>query len=766
MKNINNTTNMNKYYVHTILILYIILIIYINYINSFIFIHNKFPNSLASFCSTNEIENILNHLETNILHEKFGHQQFRIGQREVISNILLGKSTLVIFPTGQGKSLLYMLPSQILQGITIVVSPLLALVRDQVEYLTSRQIPASRIDSTMTYDDIKLTNELLLQGKIKILFVSPERFNNENFKKLIRKLKISLFVVDEAHCISEWGHAFRPDYLRLSKFASDSLAPLRLALTATATSRVSKDIATTLGISNENIIRLPSIRKNIKLAATCFKYPLDDYFNKLEVLLQFFSNTKGASIVYCNKQKTTEKIAKDMNERGYSARFYHSAMNSEEREEVENWFLDKSYNELPVSQETPIVIGTIAFGMGVDRSDIRNIIHFDIPRSIEDYIQGIGRSGRDGLEAKSVCYLSDSDIQDLRSQYLGSTLTMTNIEKLISIINSDESRPCIYDDETIYVNFYDISQELDVNELSLRLALSYLVQQDILIELTSSYRMFKVSKIDKKALEIFLNNQEMEEQLVDENITSSTTTPLDKVDLIQSLASLIDETFIRDKKTRELKYVTIDAFEIANILRVKPNVVNSLLLQFKSSNICSLSSMSKISSRFQQLSWRKYSSNELISMIYNHAMENLRRNLNRINEVVSLLSKYHSNSLLALDINNASDEIWEQVGAYFDETSDDNGQETGNMIDWLETSNFDESQWNKIVQLVQRGDLPSNDPLFITRFATGVMSPLIARKRLRSKKKTIDELELDDCFGCCRSADWHMIIQKSSELCR
>ncbi len=400
----------------------------------------------------------------------------------MIRRILANESCLAVLPTGAGKSLLYMLPSQLFEGITLVVSPLLALMRDQVEVLRSLGLEAARLDSSMSLSEIQQTTADIRANKVKVLYVSPERFNNEGFRRVLERMKVSMFVVDEAHCISEWGHAFRPDYLRLSHFAAVSNAQVRLALTATATTRVSADILDKLEISPNNVVHLPSIRRNLHLAVRAFAYPHDGYDERLAVLLENIETLTGggAAIVYVTKQKLAERLAEDLQEQGLNARAYHAGMTTEDREDVEYWFLSrkKSYSK------APIVVGTVAFGMGIDKSDIRSVVHFDLPRcalsclllivlsmcsfvccflschgpistlpvlsqsacffrdvyipsrlhttpsppspthplrSVEEYVQGCGRAGRDLQDASCLAFLAASDLPYLRNQIFGST---------------------------------------------------------------------------------------------------------------------------------------------------------------------------------------------------------------------------------------------------------------------------------------------------------------------------------------------------------
>ena len=556
------------------------------------------------------IDALMNHIERNVLPQKFGHTSFRSGQREVIQSLLSGKSCLAVLPTGAGKSLLYMLPSQLLEGVTVVVSPLLALMRDQVEALREQNITAARIDSSMTMEQVRQSVRDIVSGKVKVLYVSPERFNNEAFKRLLSSIKVAMFVVDEvrafihpsipclfsppppsqphnnptsppppqsqqqAHCISEWGHAFRPDYLRLAYFASMSNAGVRLALTATATSRVADDILDKLEIKRQDVVRLPSLRKNIQLSVESFKWPDDGYEPRLECLLRFLRRHErlggqgggfGACIVYVSRQKLAERLAADLLAMGLDARPYHAGMRSEERLAVENWFLGRGDSMeqgrgqgrgRPACEysfnNTPLVVGTVAFGMGIDKSDIRGVIHFDLPRSVEDYVQGFGRAGRDGAPAQCLAMLAERDAPGLRSQICGSTPSLGALQAVLQVLfeagagagagvgavteeASDQppvktrSRPSLNPraltlassstsssssatlprsgrlcsntvDDALFVNFYDLANAFDVAELPLRLALAHLVTLGVVSELTPVYGSRKLGVVDRAKL--------------------------------------------------------------------------------------------------------------------------------------------------------------------------------------------------------------------------------------------------------------------------
>jgi len=315
------------------------------------------------------------------LEQTFGFEAFLPGQGDVIRAVLAGRSALAVFPTGQGKSLCYQLPALHLSGLTLVVSPLMALMKDQVDFLVSRGISAARLDSSLDFNEVTAIYEQLNNNQLKLLYVAPERFANERFIGLISRLKLSLLVIDEAHCISEWGHNFRPDYLKLAELATAFAVPAVLALTATATPQVSSDICRSFSIAESDYIQTGFYRPNLSLMFS----PAGD--PKQALLQQLSENPPGPTIVYVTLQKTAEKVATVLEKSGYTARAYHAGLKNELRQEIQDWFM---------ASDTAIVVATIAFGMGIDKDNIRYVYHYNLPKSLENYSQEIGRAGRDG----------------------------------------------------------------------------------------------------------------------------------------------------------------------------------------------------------------------------------------------------------------------------------------------------------------------------------------------------------------------------------
>ncbi len=387
------------------------------------------------------------------LQRYFGYQSFNPGQQQVIEHLLAGRSAAAVFPTGAGKSLCYQLPALLLDGLTLVVSPLIALMKDQIDALAARGIKAARLDSTLDADAYRSVMQDLRNGTIKILYVAPERFNNERFRAWLKETTIALFAVDEAHCISEWGHNFRPDYLKLVQFAKECQAQRILALTATATQSVRKDICDGFGISAQCAITTGFYRPNLTLRVTAVNAQSRD-----QALLDIISNSDpGPSIIYVTLQKTAEQVASLLGNNGHTARHYHAGLKDDERASVQDWF---------INTDTGIVVATIAFGMGIDKSNIRYVYHYNLPKSLENYSQEIGRAGRDGNP--SVCHLlaCEDDLVPLENFIFGDTPEKSAIHKLVHTVFAH--------DQTFDISLYELSGQCDIRQLVLRTLLTQL----------------------------------------------------------------------------------------------------------------------------------------------------------------------------------------------------------------------------------------------------------------------------------------------------
>ncbi len=339
---------------------------------------------------------VLNLLMLQVLRERFGHEAFREGQEPVIRALLEGRSALAVFPTGGGKSICYQLPALMMDGLTLVVSPLIALMKDQVDALRAKGIAAARWDSTLDVAALAELHRSLEEDAVKILYVAPERFSNEVFRKRLKSLRVALVAIDEAHCISEWGHNFRPDYLKLAKICRRLPQARVLALTATATPKVARDIRKQFRIATGDHVQLSFHRPNLYLRVT----PCDAAKRK-ELLLEKLQAMDGAAIVYVTRQETAEEIATFMAKNGISARAYHAGLPAEFRADAQTAFMEGNVR---------VMVATIAFGMGIDKAGIRAVFHYNLPKSLENYSQEIGRAGRDGKPADCEMFACADDL--------------------------------------------------------------------------------------------------------------------------------------------------------------------------------------------------------------------------------------------------------------------------------------------------------------------------------------------------------------------
>ncbi|MCH7738123.1 MAG: DNA helicase RecQ [Chloroflexi bacterium] len=324
----------------------------------------------------------------------FGFDRFLPLQEEIIAKVLAGRDTLVLMPTGGGKSLCYQLPALRFKGLTLVVSPLIALMKDQVDGLRANGIPAGLLNSTLSSKEASLVQDQARQGKLKILYVAPERLALSGFQRFLQSLEVSLIAIDEAHCISEWGHDFRPDYRNLKSLRRDFPGAPVIALTATATEPVREDIVNQLGLDKPEIFISSFNRPNLT-------YTIQPKTETLGALLHLLEKHKdGSAIVYRFSRKATEETALELSERGFSALPYHAGLERDLRRETQEKF---------IRDQVQIVVATIAFGMGIDKPDVRLVVHYDLPKTVEGYYQETGRAGRDGLPSDCVLFYSYGD---------------------------------------------------------------------------------------------------------------------------------------------------------------------------------------------------------------------------------------------------------------------------------------------------------------------------------------------------------------------
>ncbi len=419
------------------------------------------------------------------LKQHFGFESFKPGQQQVIEKIHAGRSASAIFPTGSGKSLCYQLSAIQLPALTLVISPLLSLMKDQLDFLLKHGIKAARLDSTLERDQYNQVLQQAKSGALKILMISVERFKNERFRAQLKQMQISMMVVDEAHCISEWGHNFRPDYLKLPQYQKEFDIQQCLLLTATATPQVIKDMREKFEINPDDVVITGFYRNNLKLIMN----PLNTSKRLPQLQQKLLNAPEAATIIYVTLQKTAESVAAYLNQNQVNAQHYHAGMKADEREHIQNQFMQG---------QLTCIVATIAFGMGIDKTDVRQVIHYDLPKSIENYAQEIGRSGRDGEMASCELLANNDSLQVQENFVFGDTPEQSAIKQLL-----DQIKLC----QGSYweTKLISLSNELNIRPLPLKTLLVYLELEGIITPKFTYFEeyAFKSIKSTENIIDLF-----------------------------------------------------------------------------------------------------------------------------------------------------------------------------------------------------------------------------------------------------------------------
>jgi ATP-dependent DNA helicase RecQ len=353
-----------------------------------------------------------------ILKKYWGYDEFRPLQEDIIKSVLDGRDTVGLMPTGGGKSITFQVPGMVLDGMTLVITPLISLMKDQVDNLHARHIKGAYFHAAMTSAEIRITWERIVNSRCKFLYISPERLRNDRFVEELRHLNINLIVVDEAHCISQWGYDFRPSYLNISKIRKAITGVPILALTATATSETVNDICTSLQLKNPNLLRKSFVRDNLS-------YIVRQRESKIDELIRILTRTKGSAIVYVRSRKRTKELADILEDHGVSATAFHAGLSFEDKE-----LRQTEWKEGKIR----VMVATNAFGMGIDKPDVRVVVHYDLPSSLEEYYQEAGRAGRDGKTSYSVVIASSRDKAVLKRRISVSFPPKDDVRKIYDLI--------------------------------------------------------------------------------------------------------------------------------------------------------------------------------------------------------------------------------------------------------------------------------------------------------------------------------------------
>ena len=567
-----------------------------------------------------------------VLKKYWGFEEFRDSQKKIIDLVLQKKEVIALLPTGGGKSLCYQLPAVLMEGTCLVISPLIALMEDQVNQLLKRGIKAAYINSSLHYKDIDRILDNVIYGNIKILYLSPERLKTTLFIERFKMMNISFVAVDEAHCISEWGNDFRPEYRNISTLRKLNKDLSFIALTATATPDVIDDIEEQLSFKESNKIKKSFIRNNIN-------YSVVNAFNKEKVLVKLLTNE--CSIIYVRNRKKTKELSKFLNSKNYKTDYYHAGLDFRERSEKQNRWIKNEFDTM---------IATNAFGMGIDKPDVKTVIHFDLPDTLEAFYQESGRAGRNGIASYSIILKDDQDIENLKKRIKINFPNIEDIKKVFqSIVNIHQITIGYFSDEKFELDIDIISNNNKLSRSTTSQSIKYLINEGY-IQQTNDYQ-YSMAHITMPIhrLNQFLNSYKNFEEIIDV--------------LIRSYSN-INEQMVRISETVISKRLNIKKEETIELLN-KLHQQKTLIYEAKKSNYTINFSIPRPNINHLSLS-KKYLNfkkvkNEKANQLINYVNQKIEcRNINILNyfgEHKSEKCKNCDNCNMGLKIKNNSDKV-------------------------------------------------------------------------------------------------------------
>ena len=567
-----------------------------------------------------------------VLKKYWGFEEFRDSQKKIIDLVLQKKEVIALLPTGGGKSLCYQLPAVLMEGTCLVISPLIALMEDQVNQLLKRGIKAAYINSSLHYKDIDRILDNVIYGNIKILYLSPERLKTTLFIERFKMMNISFVAVDEAHCISEWGNDFRPEYRNISTLRKLNKDLSFIALTATATPDVIDDIEEQLSFKESNKIKKSFIRNNIN-------YSVVNAFNKEKVLVKLLTNE--CSIIYVRNRKKTKELSKFLNSKNYKTDYYHAGLDFRERSEKQNRWIKNEFDTM---------IATNAFGMGIDKSDVKTVIHYDLPDTLESFYQESGRAGRNGKASYSIVLKDDLDIENLKKRIKINFPNIEDIKKVFqSIVNIHQITIGYFSDEKFELDIDIISNNNKLSRSTTSQSIKYLINEGY-IQQTNDYQ-YSMAHITMPIhrLNQFLNSYKNFEEIIDV--------------LIRSYSN-INEQMVRISETVISKRLNIKKEETIELLN-KLHQQKILIYEAKKSNYTINFSIPRPNINHLSLS-KKYLNfkkvkNEKANQLINYVNQKIEcRNINILKyfgEHKSEKCKNCDNCNMGLKIKNNSDKV-------------------------------------------------------------------------------------------------------------